>query len=108
MPCKRKLLARGEDPDPVIGARVGGQQEDGLGQVGPGGEGLHRRRIHGFGIEDDAERIAGARRCREHVQLEITTRRGRRHDDGSSKRTPVSQADRASSTSGRGDAPATD
>ena len=59
MSGKRQLLARGEDPQPVVGARLGWRQhEGGLGQVQPGGDRLHGGRAgvldRGQGVADGA------------------------------------------------------
>lgn len=68
---ERQFLARREDSHAIVGAWVGRwQQERGLGQVHPGGEALHRDRIHATGIEYDGQRIAVAERIGEYIELQ--------------------------------------
>ena len=62
---------RGEDADTVVGAGFRWQEEHRLGQVQPGGDGLHGGIVQAVGIEHDAQRVAGARARGEDIQLQI-------------------------------------
>jgi hypothetical protein len=56
-----QLAGRGEDADVVVGAgRAGAQEEHRLGQVQPGGQGLHLLAGERIGVQDGAQWIAGA------------------------------------------------
>jgi hypothetical protein len=68
---KRQFLARGENAQLVAGAGVGWQQEDGLGQVQPAGNGLHRGRIQALAVHHHAQGVALAGAFAEDIQLQI-------------------------------------
>jgi hypothetical protein len=58
MPGEGQLLDRGEDPDPVVRAGVGGRQhEGGLGQVHPVRELLHLLGAQALTVEHDGQRV---------------------------------------------------
>lgn len=72
MAGKGQFAARGEDADVVAGALVRRQEEDRLGEVQPGGEGLHGGGIQAIAVEDDTQRVAAAGAVGEDVQLQVT------------------------------------
>ena len=59
MPCERQLAPGREDPQAVVGGiRRGWQDERGLGEVRPAGEGRHVAVGDAVGVEDDGDRVA--------------------------------------------------
>ena len=71
VPGERQLLGRGEDPQPVVGARRRGrQQERGLREVGPAREGGHLRRRRGRSAScTTATGLPASGPAAEHVDL---------------------------------------
>jgi hypothetical protein len=68
MAGERQLLARGEDPQPVV-RLVGLQEEGGLRKVGPPGDALHLRGVERLGVDDDRHRVAEERLGSEDIDL---------------------------------------
>jgi hypothetical protein len=67
---ERQLAARREDPDAVVGARVGGrEQERRLAQVRPIGEGGHLRIGQCICADNNGQRVAAQRPRGENVDL---------------------------------------
>src|SRR5215470_6876256 len=70
MSGERKLPPGREDTQAVVGARVRrGADERRLGQVGPGGDRLHRGARHRVAVEHDRDGVALERHRGEHVHL---------------------------------------
>src|SRR5215470_4056778 len=70
MSGKGKLAPGREDAQAVVGSRVRRRADERrLGQVGPGGDRLHRRARHGIAVEHDRDGVALERHRGEHVHL---------------------------------------
>mgnify|MGYP000644419163 CR=1 FL=1 len=61
---------RGEDADTVVGTGFRRQEEHRLGQVQPGGDGLHGGIVQAIGVEHHGQRVAGTGARGEDVQLQ--------------------------------------
>ena len=73
MSGERQFMGLGEDACAVVGLRAGGgKQECGLGEIGPLGEILHRRRGQPFAIQHHRQRIAPIGCRTEHVDFDKT------------------------------------
>lgn len=74
VPGKRHLERGREDPDPIVGGRVlGRQQEGGLSQIGPGSEPLHRLGIQPLSIHHHGKPISLGGSRAEHITLNEPT-----------------------------------
>jgi hypothetical protein len=77
VPGERQLAARCEDPQPVVGGRVGGAEQEGrLGQVRPAGEGGHLLVGEVVGAVHHGDRVAEVGHGGEHVDLGEAVRGG--------------------------------
>jgi len=80
MPGEGDFLLRGENPHAVVGTRRGRRQhERRFREIGPARDCLHLVRVEVGGLEDDGERIAGARARREDIDLLEGTRTSAHH-----------------------------
>ncbi|KAG1252570.1 hypothetical protein G6F65_017864 [Rhizopus arrhizus] len=69
--ARPQFAVRGEDADVVVGARGAGRQEEHrLGQVQPGGKGLHAGVGEPIGAQHHAQRIAAAGGGGEDIELQ--------------------------------------
>lgn len=70
MARERQLAFDGEDAYVIVRIRVGRLDEErGLGQVGPAGDGLHLGAVEVVGLEHDCKRIAFERHRSENINL---------------------------------------